>query len=134
MTMAKLSEYKGKRCLTASGWLIYNDKVLFVKHALLGIWLSPGGHVEEHELPHLAAEREFFEAHRVASVLRVHAVDGVIHVIDVNGLLFVFYADYVFVEFPRGMQNAQEIAFWSCFKELFIAGSLEQVFTMSYIP
>ena len=61
MTMAKLSEYKGKRCLTASGWLIYNDKVLFVKHALLGIWLSPGGHVEEHELPHLAAEREFFE-------------------------------------------------------------------------
>ncbi len=32
-----------------------------VKHKKLGIWLAPGGHVEENELPHQAAEREFFE-------------------------------------------------------------------------
>lgn len=28
---------------------------------MLGKWLAPGGHVEKDELPHQAAEREFFE-------------------------------------------------------------------------
>ena len=40
---------------------MYQGKTLLVKHKKLGIWLAPGGHVEENELPHQAAEREFFE-------------------------------------------------------------------------
>jgi 8-oxo-dGTP pyrophosphatase MutT (NUDIX family) len=39
----------------------HNKKVLLIRHKMLGIWLAPGGHVEENELPHQAAEREFFE-------------------------------------------------------------------------
>ncbi len=57
----KLSEYNARRCFTVSGILIQDGKVLLVKHKMLGIWLAPGGHVEPHELPHQAAEREFFE-------------------------------------------------------------------------
>ncbi len=59
-----------KICLTAAGILIHEQKVLLVKHKKLGIWLNPGGHIEENELPHNAAEREFFEETgvRVAAV------------------------------------------------------------------
>lgn len=56
-----LEDVQAKRCLTAAGWLLKNGKILLVKHKLLGFWLAPGGHVEEDELPHHAAEREFFE-------------------------------------------------------------------------
>jgi 8-oxo-dGTP pyrophosphatase MutT (NUDIX family) len=50
-----------KICYTAAGILIHERKVLLVKHKKLGIWLNPGGHIEGAELPHQAAEREFFE-------------------------------------------------------------------------
>jgi len=50
-----------KLCYTAGGMLIHEGKVLLVKHKKLGIWLNPGGHIEEDELPHQAAEREFWE-------------------------------------------------------------------------
>ncbi len=60
-TMANLHTYKAKVCLTASGSLVHNNKILLVKHKKLGIWLTPGGHIDENELPHQAAEREFWE-------------------------------------------------------------------------
>lgn len=50
-----------KFCFTASAFLIHNGKVLLIKHKKLNMWLGPGGHIDENELPHLAAEREFFE-------------------------------------------------------------------------
>ncbi len=50
-----------KICLTACAFLIHEGKVLLVKHKKLGKWLGPGGHMEENELPHQAAEREFLE-------------------------------------------------------------------------
>lgn len=50
-----------KFCWTAAGVLIHEAKVLLVKHKKLGIWLNPGGHLEAGELPHHAAEREFWE-------------------------------------------------------------------------
>lgn len=50
-----------KICYTAAGILIQDKKVLLVKHKKLGIWLNPGGHIEGDELPHQAAEREFWE-------------------------------------------------------------------------
>lgn len=60
-----------KLCYTAGGMLIHEGKVLLVKHKKLGIWLNPGGHIDEGELPHEAAEREFFEETGV----KVQAVD-----------------------------------------------------------
>lgn len=59
--MKVVSEYQAKLCWTAGGILIHNNKALLIKHKKLGIWLSPGGHIEQNELPHQAAEREFFE-------------------------------------------------------------------------
>lgn len=56
-----LSKIKAKRCLTTVAWTLKDGKTLLVKHKKLGIWLAPGGHVEENELPQQAAEREFFE-------------------------------------------------------------------------
>jgi 8-oxo-dGTP pyrophosphatase MutT (NUDIX family) len=60
-----------KICYTAGGVLIDDGKVLLIKHKKLGIWLNPGGHVDEGELPHETAEREFFEETGV----KVKAVD-----------------------------------------------------------
>ncbi|MDH5533136.1 MAG: NUDIX domain-containing protein [Candidatus Pacebacteria bacterium] len=48
-------------CFTASGFLINEDKILLIKHKKLKAWLSPGGHLDKGELPHQAAEREFWE-------------------------------------------------------------------------
>ncbi len=56
-----LSDKQAKRCHTAAGFAFRDGKILLVKHKKLGIWLAPGGHVEENELPHQAAEREFLE-------------------------------------------------------------------------
>jgi ADP-ribose pyrophosphatase YjhB (NUDIX family) len=50
-----------KICYTVSGCLIVDEKILLVKHRKAGFWLKPGGHIEQNELPHHAAEREFFE-------------------------------------------------------------------------
>lgn len=59
--MPNLQKYPAKICYTAAGLLIHKEKVLLVKHKKLGVWLAPGGHVDEGELPHQAAEREFWE-------------------------------------------------------------------------
>jgi 8-oxo-dGTP pyrophosphatase MutT (NUDIX family) len=57
----KLQDTPAKRCLTVNAWLVHHNKVLLIRHKLLQLWLAPGGHVEQNELPHQAAEREFFE-------------------------------------------------------------------------
>ena len=47
---------------TATG-VVFNDKneILMVNHAKLRVWLPPGGHVNENELPCDAVLREIFE-------------------------------------------------------------------------
>lgn len=50
-----------KICLTASTCLIHQGKVLVIRHKKLKTLLCPGGHVDENELPHKAAEREMLE-------------------------------------------------------------------------
>lgn len=55
------SQIKPAFCQTASAYLIVDDKILLIKHKKLSAWLSPGGHIDSGELPHEAAEREFFE-------------------------------------------------------------------------
>ncbi len=56
-----LSSKPAKRCHTVCAWAVDQDRVLLVQHKKLGMWLAPGGHVEENELPHQAAIREFKE-------------------------------------------------------------------------
>jgi 8-oxo-dGTP pyrophosphatase MutT (NUDIX family) len=48
-------------CYTASGVLVIDQRVLLLKHKKLKSWLTPGGHLEEGEFLHQAAEREFLE-------------------------------------------------------------------------
>jgi len=47
---------------TATG-IVFNPKgeVLMMKHKKLGVWLPPGGHIDENELPCDACLREIFE-------------------------------------------------------------------------
>lgn len=59
--MSDLQRFHAKICLTATAWLLHQEKILLIHHKKLGIWLAPGGHVDDHELPHQAAEREFWE-------------------------------------------------------------------------
>lgn len=72
MTSTILDPKQPKLCYTAGGMLLHDKKVLLIKHKKLGIWLNPGGHIDEGELPHQAAEREFFEETGV----KVRAVDA----------------------------------------------------------
>ncbi|MCL2226542.1 MAG: NUDIX hydrolase [Oscillospiraceae bacterium] len=47
---------------TATGFVFNSDgKILMIKHKKLGVWLPPGGHIEENELPCKAVLREVFE-------------------------------------------------------------------------
>lgn len=46
------------RHFTATGLAFDGEKVLVVKHATLGWWLPPGGHLEENEDPAQAVLRE----------------------------------------------------------------------------
>ena len=55
------NQKKPQFCLTASGYLVNDNKILLIKHKKLKTWMSPGGHLEEGELPFQAAEREFWE-------------------------------------------------------------------------
>jgi 8-oxo-dGTP pyrophosphatase MutT (NUDIX family) len=59
--MIDLLSHQAKICITSAGVLIYQGKVLLIKHKKIGIWLNPGGHIEPNEAPHQAAEREFWE-------------------------------------------------------------------------
>lgn len=59
--MPSLQHYNARRCATAAGILVVENNVLLLLHKKVNIWLAPGGHLDEHELPHQAAQREFFE-------------------------------------------------------------------------
>jgi 8-oxo-dGTP pyrophosphatase MutT (NUDIX family) len=65
--------YKGERTshLACSLYLFdtSHQSILLVKHKGLGVWLPPGGHVEEDELPHIAALREAFEETGMQDIL-----------------------------------------------------------------
>ena len=47
--------------ITASGLVIDSGKVLLIRHPYLGIWIQPGGHIDDGETPEAAAIRETHE-------------------------------------------------------------------------
>jgi len=69
--MSDLQKFNAKICYTAAGFLVHQNKILLIKHKKAGIWFCPGGHVDKGELPHQAAEREFWEE----TGLKVKAID-----------------------------------------------------------
>ena len=54
------SEHTGRH-FTVAVFVVWEGKVLLHFHRKLGMWLPPGGHIEENELPDAAALREVFE-------------------------------------------------------------------------
>jgi 8-oxo-dGTP pyrophosphatase MutT (NUDIX family) len=50
-----------RRHFTVAVFVVRDGKVLLHHHRKLGMWLPPGGHIEEDELPDEAAVREVFE-------------------------------------------------------------------------
>lgn len=49
------------RDFTVAVFVIHRNHVLLHRHAKLGLWLPPGGHIEPNELPDEAARREVME-------------------------------------------------------------------------
>ena len=49
------------RHFTVAVFVVREGKVLLHWHRKLGMWLPPGGHIEENELPDEAAAREVLE-------------------------------------------------------------------------
>ena len=48
-------------CFVVTGYPVRDGKVLLLKHKKLGLWLAPGGHIDEGELPDEAVLRELRE-------------------------------------------------------------------------
>lgn len=49
------------RDFVAGAFVVNDGEILFLKHRKYGIWLQPGGHIEEVETPDEAAVRETWE-------------------------------------------------------------------------
>src|SRR5687767_8768669 len=45
----------------ATTFVVYEGRTLLLLHRKLGKWLPPGGHIDQHELPDVAALREVKE-------------------------------------------------------------------------
>ena len=58
------SEQTGRH-FTVAVFVAWEGKVLLHHHRKLGMWLPPGGHIEENELPDEAAVREVWEETRL---------------------------------------------------------------------
>lgn len=50
-----------ERHFVATGYVVFEGKTLLLLHKKLGMWLPPGGHIDEGELPEEAALREILE-------------------------------------------------------------------------
>jgi len=48
-------------CFVATGYVVRDGRTLLVKHKKLGMWLPPGGHIDEGEHPDEAVLREVLE-------------------------------------------------------------------------
>lgn len=63
--ISKLLKYPGMagppKHFVATGYVVKDSKTLLLLHKKLKMWLPPGGHIDEGELPEEALRREIFE-------------------------------------------------------------------------
>lgn len=59
--MQRLAGPAPTRDFTATTFVVDQDRTLLLLHRKLGRWFPPGGHIDAHELPHVAALREVRE-------------------------------------------------------------------------
>jgi 8-oxo-dGTP diphosphatase len=59
--MKAKDEGREKNCICGSSLVFKDGKVLFLWHEKLRVWLYPGGHREENEIPEQTATRETLE-------------------------------------------------------------------------
>ena len=50
-----------KAHFVATGYVVHEKKTLLLLHKKLGLWLPPGGHIDDGEMPEDAARREILE-------------------------------------------------------------------------
>jgi 8-oxo-dGTP pyrophosphatase MutT (NUDIX family) len=104
--------------ITASGLVIEFDKVLLIRHPYLGIWIQPGGHIDEGETPESAAIRETQEETGVLCELvwqENSLVDVDVHTIPNNPAKKEpehIHIDLCFALKPSRMVNAAEAIEW----------------------
>ncbi len=110
-TIVRLSDVQTKRCHTVNAWTLHKGKTLLVKHKKLGIWLAPGGHVEDNELPHQAAQREFFEETGVR-VEVLSAQKNTFQATSSEYLPLPFYCNLHDVYKPRGNSFCEQHYSW----------------------
>jgi ADP-ribose pyrophosphatase YjhB (NUDIX family) len=120
-----LSIISAERCHTVNAWTLYQGKTLLVKHKKLGIWLAPGGHVEDNELPHIAAEREFEEE----SGVKVKAISSL--PLEIKGnvseyLPLPFYCNLHEINKPRGNSFCEQHYSWGFFVAVLDASNLNE--------
>jgi len=90
----KRSPQKGERIshFACSLYLfdLSKQNILLVKHKGMGVWLPLGGHVEEGELPQIAALREAFEETKMQDIILLDIKAGDLHLTseDQKQLLF----------------------------------------------
>lgn len=56
-----MSVIKPQRHFVATAYVVFQKRTLLLLHRKLGLWLPPGGHIDEGELPEEAALREVAE-------------------------------------------------------------------------
>lgn len=56
-----MSAIKPQRHFVATAYVVHEGRTLLLLHRKLGMWLPPGGHIDEGELPEEAALREVQE-------------------------------------------------------------------------
>lgn len=112
-----LSDQHKKRCHTATAWALHDGKVLLVKHKKLRIWLAPGGHVEENELPHKAAEREFLEETGIQA-RAISAQPLTIQSQNSEFLPLPFYCNLHDINKPRGDSFCEQHYSWAYFVQV----------------
>ena len=103
---------------TASGLVIEFDKVLLIRHPYLGLWIQPGGHIDEGETPESAAIRETQEETGVLCELvwqENSLVDVDVHTIPNNPAKKEpehIHIDLCFALKPSRMVNAAQAIEW----------------------
>ena len=59
--MSQPAPAQRRYCFVATGYVVRESRILLLKHKRLGLWLAPGGHIDEGETPDQAVLREVLE-------------------------------------------------------------------------